>query len=461
LVMTSRSSFLLILLAVGCAGEPGVQIGQPGPESPPGTTGTGEKDRELNDPPAPPESGTPNPECSAAPALVTKATCTKGVNTTEWDDIDTLPIPSGETPLSSDLQFDGSGGLHAAMITSGGTNEYMQYATNGSGAWVVEKVATALDAPAESLSMAPPRVAIDACNNVTLLYNRVTQHSTSGAITTQFFVAKKKAPNSVLVASWRDELVPVPDSDTNPSPSKRVFAGDIAFDKANRLHFVGRSDKIRALELSEPAALASRGWGVTTADHGTDLPVFAAGAFAFDTRPLFFVPEAQSSFPALVEANGVGGRLVQTVVSNKKLPPPKSDLHGAPPLAAAVDRFGTVHVIWRSSFDPDEIVWYARRQKNEPWSVPELVVQSSEGPFDALSLVVGPTLIPYVMTSPARIHMRTGGVGPTATWKEATIPGASSGSGFITQSLAIDGSGRLYVLQGGSAGTRLLKQKCL
>lgn len=339
------------------------------------------------------------------------------------------------------VRVDPTGVVHAAW-TKRTLPVIIEYATNRTGPWVIETVASASALPSADVSVA--HLALGDCGAPQVAYLR--RHVVvAGSAVQQAYLATRN------VSGWTEELIPIPSSPTDATPSTVVTSIDITTDSTGRTYAAARvSTSGGAFFLVRNSA------GVWTSEYlavpveGLSVPVIAHHSSVGPVLAWGYAPTV---------AVKQGGTWVTSSVPGAR-PMKSSTLSGQPQIAVAVDDAGTISLAWGSALPDGSESLFVSKRTSSTWSSPVALQNASGWAANALTLWVDPTNRPRLSYE---AYMTGGSVTPfwamaeDDNWLRTPISTGGSGGAVATT----DSTGRQYLLVSDTAGLKLRVQRCV
>ncbi len=345
-------------------------------------------------------------------------------------------------PANARVRFDAAGVVHAAW-TRRVTPVTIEYATNQSGAWAIETVATVAALPEARVYGA--KLALAGCETaIAFIRSHVPEGTFDGVV--QAHLAMRTG------GGFSEELIPVPTSPIDSTPSTSVASVDLVPGPAGTL--------IAAARVSSSTYLLTRSasgqWSVEhVAAVGTSTisapvltysallgPVLAYG-YGSSTPTI-----AYKDGGAWVTSSVPGARPIRSVASNY-----------AAQIGVAVDSAGTIYLAWGADELNGSKSLYVSRRVGTTWSTPYQVANASGWASDNLNIWMDANDV-------ARLTYEAYGVGgsvrPMAAFAEGDVwhsQGIATGVSGTAVGMT-DARGRLFLLVGDADGLELRPQEC-
>ncbi|MDI1451015.1 hypothetical protein QHF85_43640, partial [Polyangium sp. 6x1] len=332
------------------------------------------------------------------------------------------------------VRVDPAGFVHAAF-TNRVVPVHVEYATNRSGAWVVETVAVAGPSPGSEVSRA--HLALGACATPTVAYMR-----TGGGLQQAWLAVKSGM-------SWAEELIPVPTSAADTTPSTNVSSLDVASDDAGVL-YVAASVGNTAFLLQRSVAGVWTSEAVPFSINGLETPVMTL-------HPTMGVILAYGSVPRIAWKDT--GTWTESVVPGAKSLL-SSGFNHQPQIGVAADAAGTVYLAWGAGEANGSDSLYVSRRSGGTWSVPVQHSNASGWAADNLRVYVDPNgraRMNYEMYATGGSVTPFWSVAEDDAWLSRGISTGVSGGAVTTT----DDVGRLFLLVNDNNGLKLRHQACV
>jgi len=317
---------------------------------------------------------------------------------------------------------------------------HIEYASNRSGAWVVETVANASAQPSAEVSRA--HLVMGACGAPFVAYMRT--HVPAGSMTgvQQMWLASKSG------TTWTEQLVPVPTNAMDMTPSTALSSFDIVSDESGVMYAVARIVNT-AFVLQRSLA------GVWTTEtfpfsvSGIETPVISI-------HPTLGVILAYGNPPKI--ALKVAGVWTESAV-----PGAKNLLSGGfnhqPQMGVAADADGTIYLAWGAAEANGSDTLYVSRRVAGTWTVP--VQHSNASGWAADNLHVWVDAKNYARMT-QELYVSGGSVSPQWSlveddgWLRRSISTGTSGTAVGNT----DDVGRLFLLVGDNMGLKVRYASC-
>lgn len=336
------------------------------------------------------------------------------------------------------IVVDPAGYVHAAY-TNRIAPVHIEYASNRSGAWVVETVANASAQPMAEVSRA--HLVMGTCGAPAVAYMR-THVPAGGNAVQQVWLATKSG------STWTEELVPVPTSAADSTPSTFVTTFDITSDETGIMYAVGR--------VNNSAFVMQRS---------------LAGAWTTETLP-FFVYGLEAPVMSLHKAMGVilaygdvpkiavkeGGVWKESVVPGAKQLLSTAFNHH-PQIGVAADAEGTIYLAWGAGEANGSDTLYVSRRIAGTWTTPVSHSNASGWAADNLRVWVDAKNQPRLTHE---VYATGGSVSPQ--WSKAEDDGwLKRGISTGVSGTAVgntDDVGRLFLLVDDNMGLKMRYAAC-
>lgn len=337
------------------------------------------------------------------------------------------------------VQIDPGGFIHAAF-TNRTVPVHIEYASNRSGAWVVETVANASAQPSAEVSRA--HLVMGACGAPFVAYTR--SHVPAGSMTgvQQMWLASKTG------GTWTEQLVPVPTSSMDMTPSTAVTSFDITSDDTGVMYAVARVGNT-AFVMQRSVA------GVWTTET---LPFYVYGLEApvMSLHPTIGVILAYGDAPKIALKEG-GVWKESAVPGAKNLL--SSGFNHQPQIGVAADADGTVYLAWGAGEANGSDTLYVSRRIAGTWTAPLAHSNATGWAADNLHVWVD-------AKNRARMTQELYATGGSVTpqwslveddgWLKRGISVGTSGTAVANT----DDVGRLFVLVDDNAGLKVRYAAC-
>jgi hypothetical protein len=337
------------------------------------------------------------------------------------------------------ILVDPAGNIHAAY-TNRITPVRIEYASNRSGAWVVEVVANAAQLPNASVSRA--HLVMGACSAPHVAYMRTHLPAGSNMSVQQVWLGKKNG------AMWTEELVPVPTNSMDPTPATFVESFDMVSDPDGNMYAVARRVNA-AFVLKRDLA------GVWTSEtlpfsvNGLETPVIS-------WHPTLGVILAYGGVPRI--ATKVAGVWTESVVSGAK-PLLSSGFNNQPQIAVAADSKETVVLAWGAAEANGSDTLYVSRRIGGTWTTPISHTNASGWAADNLHVWIDANDIARISTES---YVTGGSVSPQWSvaeddqWLKRGISTGVSGTAVANT----DDMGRLFLLVSDQTSLKMRYGNC-
>lgn len=337
------------------------------------------------------------------------------------------------------IQVDPGGYIHAAF-TNRTVPVHIEYASNRSGAWVVETVANASAQPSAEVSRA--HLVLGACGAPFVAYMR--SHVPAGSPTgvRQMWLGARSG------GTWTEELVPVPTSAVDSTPSTAVESFDITSDATGIMYAVARVGNTAFVMQRSLAGV----WTTETfpfSVNGIEAPVMSL-------HPTLGVILAYGSVPRIALKDA--GVWTESAVPGAK-PLLSSGFNNQPQIGVAADADGTILLAWGAGEANGSDTLYLSRRIAGTWTTPISHTNATGWAADNLHVWVDAKNNARMTTE---VYATGGSVSPQWSlaeddaWLKRAISTGVSGTAVGNT----DDVGRLFLLVDDNMGLKMRYAKC-